>query len=115
MVPEEIQPTSEYGAMWLFALFDLPVDTKQAKREYVHFRKLLIREGFAQLQYSVYARYCPSDESAETYRRHVRAELPPDGQVRLLGVTDRQFGKMEVFYGEDRVPVEDAPIQLELF
>ena len=106
---------SEYQAMWLFAMFDLPVDTKAARREYTRFRKGLLRDGFSMLQYSVYARYCPSEESSEAYRRHVQAFLPADGQVRLLAVTDRQFGKMEVFFGKNRKPVEDPPAQLMLF
>ncbi|MEW6358394.1 MAG: CRISPR-associated endonuclease Cas2 [Planctomycetota bacterium] len=106
---------SEYQAMWLFTMFDLPVDTKAARREYTRFRKALLAEGFSMLQYSVYARYCPSEESSEAHRRRVQAVLPPDGQVRLLGVTDRQFGKMEVFFGKNRKPVEDPPVQLMLF
>jgi len=112
------QPTpafSEYRAMWLFAMFDLPVDTRKARRAYARFRKSLLREGFSMLQYSVYARYCPSEEASEAYRGHVRRCLPDEGQVRLLGVTDRQFGKMDVFFGGKRKPAEDPPAQLMLF
>lgn len=101
--------------MWLFALFDLPVDTKKARREYVRFRKALLDEGFTMLQFSVYARYCSSEETGACHRRRVRAALPPDGQVRLLAVTDRQFGKMEVFLGRKRESVEDPPSQMVLF
>jgi len=101
--------------MWLFAMFDLPVDTKDARRQYTQFRTALLKEGFTRLQYSVYARYCPSEESGEVYRRHVHAALPPDGQVRLMTITDRQFEKMDVFFGQSRVAVEDPPAQLLLF
>lgn len=101
--------------MWLFAMFDLPVDTPAARREYAQFRKSLLREGFCMLQYSVYARYCPSDEASQAYRQRVRAALPPSGQVRVLAVTDRQFEKMEVFYGRKRKPAENPPAQLMLF
>ncbi|MBI3406831.1 MAG: CRISPR-associated endonuclease Cas2 [Planctomycetes bacterium] len=101
--------------MWLFALFDLPVDTKEARREYVRFRKALLDEGFSMLQFSVYARYCASEEASDCHRRRVRAVLPPDGQVRLLAVTDRQFGKMEVFLGRKREGVEEPPSQMAFF
>jgi len=101
--------------MWLFAMFDLPVDTKAARRQYARFRKALLAEGFMMLQFSVYARYCRSEEAGRAYRTHVRAHLPPEGQVRLLAVTDRQFGKMEVFSGKKRAQVEPAPQQLMLF
>ena len=106
---------SEYRAVWLMAMFDLPVDTKAARRAYRHFRKALLAEGFSMLQFSVYARYCPSEDGSEVHRGHVRAVLPPDGQVRLVTITDRQFGKMEVFFGKKRAPVEDKPPQMMLF
>jgi len=101
--------------MWLFTMFDLPVDTRAARREYTRFRKTLLVEGFCMLQYSVYARYCPSEEAGIAHRRCIQGVLPPHGQVRLLTVTDRQFGKMEVFYGKSRQPVEEPPAQLMLF
>lgn len=101
--------------MWLFALFDLPVKEKDDRRQYTRFRKLLLRQGFTMLQYSVYARHCASQETNDVYRGRIKAALPPDGQVRLLGVTDRQFGKMDVFFGKKRKKVEDPPAQLELF
>lgn len=106
---------SGYQAVWLFAMFDLPVKTRDERREYTQFRKALLKEGFAMLQFSVYARYCPSEEASAGYRRRVCGVLPPKGQVRLLAVTDVQFGKMENFFGAKRQPVEDAPVQLMLF
>lgn len=106
---------SGYRAMWLFALFDLPVDSKTARRQYAQFRKALIKAGFTMLQYSVYARFCASEESAEIIKKQVRNAIPPEGQVRLLMVTDKQFEKMETYWGRMRVPTEDPPMQLEFF
>ncbi|MBL8178217.1 MAG: CRISPR-associated endonuclease Cas2 [Bryobacterales bacterium] len=101
--------------MWLFALFDLPVETKEQRREYAQFRKSLLSAGFTMLQYSVYAKHMASEEAAEHLRAKVHAALPPQGQVRLLTVTDHQFGKMEVYVGKRRRPVEQAPLQISLF
>ena len=101
--------------MWLFAMFDLPVGTREARREYTRFRKSLLKQGFTMLQFSVYARDCPSEDASVVHRSHVGAVLPPEGQVRLLSVTDRQFGKMEVYFGKNRAPAEDPPAQLMLF
>jgi len=106
---------SGYSSVWMFALFDLPVVTKQERKAYANFRKLLLDEGFGMLQYSVYARWYRSEESAEAERNLIRSRLPKDGQVRLLVVTDRQFGKMEVFYGKKRKKHEEPPHQLLLF
>lgn len=101
--------------MWLFAMFDLPVTTRTARKQYAAFRKALLREGFTMLQFSVYARHCASEESAGTLRAAVRAAIPPDGQVRVIGVTDRQFGKMEVYFGAKRRQTEEPPAQFMLF
>lgn len=108
-------PISAYRVVWLFAMFDLPVDTKEHRRDYAHFRKRLLDKGFTMLQYSVYAKHMPSEEAAESLRLAVREALPPRGQVRVLAVTDHQFGKMEVFYGRKRKAVEDPPLQISLF
>ena len=94
---------SEYRTMWLFAMFDLPVKSKEDKRAYSRFRTLLLNEGFSKMRFTVYARFCGSEEVAETHRERLRHKLPSDGHVRLLAVTDRQFGRMEVFYGKNVV------------
>jgi len=106
---------SEFRAVWLFAMFDLPVDTVAARRQYARFRKKLLEEGFMMLQFSVYARYCGSEEASQAHRRRVRDALPPDGEVRLLHVTDHQFGKMEVYHGRTRRKPEAPPEQLTLW
>ena len=52
---------SAYRSMWLFVMFDLPVDDKAARKAYSYFHKALIREGFTMLQFSVYARFHASE------------------------------------------------------
>lgn len=114
-MPSAEYSLSEYKSMWLFTMFDLPVATKTDRRNYTRFRNYLLDLGFSQMQYSVYARFCASEEIAETYRGKIKTKLPPDGFVRLIAVTDRQFGKMENFYGKRRQEIESAPVQLTLF
>ena len=114
-MPETLLPLSEYQGMWLFALFDLPVTSKEHKKHYVEFRRILIKQGFMMMQYSVYARYCASEEYGGILKKKLKAGLPPDGEVRLLMVTDRQFGKMECFSGKKSYKPEGAPEQMMLF
>lgn len=112
--PEEHDPCG-YRWMWLFAMFDLPVTETEHRREYARFRKFLLSQGFSMLQFSVYARHCPSEESSDGIRARISTAVPPHGQVRLLTVTDKQFGKMAVFYGKRRHKAEDPPQQFMLF
>ena len=114
-MPKDRFALSGYRPVWLFAMFDLPVQTRAQKRSYARFRRLLLTDGFSRMQYSVYARYCQSEDAAQVHRRYIRDGLPPEGQVRLLAVTDRQFGKMENFSGKRRTSTEEPPRQLMLF
>jgi len=101
--------------VWLMVMFDLPVVTKEEKREYTHFRKYLLREGFLQLQFSVYAKFFSSRENAQKYFNYIKTAVPPGGRVRLLMVTDKQFGDMVSLYGKNIEEVEKKPEQLLLF
>nr|WP_236782744.1 CRISPR-associated endonuclease Cas2 [Anaerohalosphaera lusitana] len=96
-------------------MFDLPTDTKRARKDYTIFRKRLMKDGFAMVQYSVYVRHCASEENAQVHYKRVKGFLPPEGEVRLLQITDKQYGRMEIFWGKKRKPTPAAPKQLELF
>ncbi len=114
--PDDEYPLfSGYRAMWLFAMFDLPVVTKAEKKRAARFRRDLLLRGFTMLQFSVYARHCSSEEFADGIKAEVRSVLPDHGQVRLVAITDRQFGKMEVYRGKSAGPAEEPPPQLMLF
>jgi len=101
--------------MWVVAMFDLPVDTKKARREYTIFRKKLLKGGFTRMQYSVYMRHCASEENAAVHVQRVERSVPPDGEVRIITITDKQFERMRVFWGKVRKMPELAPSQLQLF
>lgn len=104
-----------YKTMWVVVLFDLPTDDVQARRDYTRFRKHLLGNGFSMMQYSVYMRHCASDENAKVHVQRVRNILPPNGEVRIMKITDKQFGRIEVFFGKKSAPVENAPEQLQFF
>lgn len=106
---------SSYRSMWVIAMFDLPVDTRAARRSYALFRKFLLKDGFTQMQFSVYGRHCASEENADVHHRRIERHLPPDGEVRVLTVTDRQFERMKIFWGQMRQSTPPPPPQLSLF
>ena len=106
---------SGYRCMWALVMFDLPTDTKLARKHYTVFRKRLLDNGFSMLQFSVYARHCASKENLEVHVRRIKRHLPPDGEVRIMPVTDRQFERMEIFWGKTRKIPTPAPPQLQLF
>jgi len=101
--------------LWIIVLFDLPTDSRKARKAYSDFRKMLLMDGFSMMQYSVYFRHCASDENAQVHVKRVRSFLPPEGEVRIVKITDKQFGRIEVYYGKRRKPVEQGPQQLQFF
>jgi CRISPR-associated protein Cas2 len=106
---------SGYRCMWVLAMFDLPVDTKKARKEYAIFRKRLLKDGFTMMQFSVYVRHCPSEENTAVHVARVERAVPPDGEVRILVFTDKQFERMRIFWGKMRKFPAPPPQQLELF
>lgn len=106
---------SGYRFMWVITLFDLPVDTKEARKLYARFRKFLLEGGFSRMQFSVYKRHCSSKENAQVHINRIQRNLPPDGEVRVIAITDKQFERMFIFQGKMRRKAEPAFQQLEFF
>jgi len=104
-----------YQTMWVVVLFDLPTDTAAARKQYSVFRKGLLNDGFLMMQYSVYIRHCASEENAEVHIKRIKQWLPPDGEVRIMTITDKQFSRIQVFYGKIRTPTEIPPEQISFF
>jgi CRISPR-associated protein Cas2 len=109
------QRFNQYRTMWILVFFDLPTNTKKERKLASKFRKQLITDGFTMFQFSIYTRCCPSRENAEVHIKRTKINLPPDGHVGILSITDRQFGMMELFFGKTSVAIETPPQQLELF
>lgn len=101
--------------MWIMVLFDLPIETKIQRKEATDFRKMLIKDGFTMFQYSIYVRNCSSKENTAVHISRVSKNIPGEGKVCIITITDRQFGEIRIFEGAAKVqPIPDA-IQLELF
>lgn len=104
-----------YSIMWLYVMFDLPVETKCQRKIAARFRKDLLRDGFSMHQFSVYVRHCASNEVATVHINRVKSMVPDEGLVSVLKVTDKQFGNTIRLVGRKRQPPAPTPMQLELF
>lgn len=106
---------SEYRIMWVLVFFDLPTETKKERKVAAAFRKHLISDGFTMFQFSIYIRHCPSSENANVHIKRVKLHLPELGKVGILCITDKQFGSMEIFFGQKQESNNPVVQQLELF
>jgi len=100
--------------MWLFVLFDLPVKTREDRFRYRTFHRGLLKDGFDRIQYSVYTRFCPSIENAEVHERRAKTQIPPEGEVRMLVLTDKQYERMHIYHGKKKQKPEKPLPQLLL-
>ena len=97
-------------------MFDLPVMTKPQRTAATAFRQWLLDEGWEMSQFSVYLRWCAGKEQAQVRVRAVSRQVPAEGKVHVLAVTDRQFETMTVFRGGLRQRGgRGQPEQLTLF
>ena len=88
--------------MFLFVFFDLPVKTKNQRKQATQFRNFLLKSGFMMIQFSVYAKLCRGTNMADGYIKKVQANLTSKGSIRTLLVTDKQFERMDVLMGQKR-------------
>lgn len=106
---------SGYRIVWLYVMFDLPVATKAQRHAATKFRQFLLDAGFEMAQFSVYLRFAPSKEAAETHIKQIRGALPRSGKVHIVTITDRQYGNAVIFSGRKREQTSEKPGQLALF
>lgn len=85
--------------MRILVFFDLPTTSPKAKREYVLFRRFLLKDGYDMLQWSVYGRIVNGADGLETHFKRLEANLPPEGSVRCLAVSEKQFAQMKLLVG----------------
>lgn len=88
-----------YEFMRLVLFFDLPMKTKKEVKIYTHFRKYLIKNGYMMMQFSVYCKIFPNREATVKHVNILKKNVPKEGQIRLLLVTEKQYSKIEIIVG----------------
>ena len=56
-------------------------------------------QGFERLQYSVYYRICPNRSFAAKFHKKLKEAIVPNGNIRLISVTEKQFEEMVLIVG----------------
>ncbi|WP_042428603.1 CRISPR-associated endonuclease Cas2 [Comamonas granuli] len=85
--------------MRMLVFFDLPVVTKTDRRAYTVFRRFLLNDGYDMIQFSVYGRILNGNDAVQKHMQRLLANLPPEGSVRVLTVTEKQFASMKLLVG----------------
>lgn len=97
--------------MRIIVFFDLPVGTKTERRNAAKFRNFLLKDGYFMVQFSVYARVCNGMDSVNKHKMRLRLNMPPNGSVRALVITEKQYESIEIMLGG--LTLADDETQLE--
>ena len=88
--------------MRMMVFFDLPVTTKAERRAYTLFRRFLLNDGYDMIQFSVYGRILNGGDAEDKHMKRLLANLPAQGSVRVLTVTEKQFASMKILVGRPK-------------
>ena len=94
--------------MRLMVFFDLPMLTDKNRRDYNRFHKFLLKNGFIMMQKSVYTKLVINNVTSASVKQRIRDNVPNDGIVELLEITENQFSKIEYLVGEEQQLVIDT-------
>ena len=85
--------------MRMLVFFDLPVVTKPERRAYTVFRRFLLNDGYDMIQFSVYGRILTGNDAEVKHMKRLVDNLPPEGSVRCLTVTEKQYASTKILIG----------------
>ena len=83
-------------------MFDLPVLKKKQRKYAAKFRKTLLDNGFHMAQYSVYYRLLDGKDSIEAMEKKIITNLPYQGSIHILAITDKQYENIRVIENHER-------------
>jgi len=109
-----IKHLNGYRLMWMMVMFDLPVVKAADRKEYTRFRNYLLDCGFDMSQYSVYMRLVSSKERAQKFETMIEDQLPQNGAVHIVTITDKQYENIKAYHGHSQKELKKTP-QLQLF
>lgn len=93
--------------MRILVMYDLPVGTVDERKKMNQFRKFLKKNGFIMLQESVYTKLCLNNNSSKLVKNKIESNVPKNGSVIILEITEKQFASMEFVIGEKESDILD--------
>jgi CRISPR-associated protein Cas2 len=88
--------------MRIILFFDLPMISDTEVRRYTRFRKYLLSNGYIMMQYSIYSKIFPNRDTVKWHMRNLRENLPPDGSVMVMTVTEKQYQSIQSLAGSKK-------------
>lgn len=90
----------DYRFMRMVLFFDLPSISKKDYREYNKFLKFIKGIGFVMFQESVYTKLCLNETVVKSTMAKIKSNLPKEGFVSIITLTEKQFTSIEILVGD---------------
>ena len=90
---------SSYRQMKIILFYDLPTTTKADRSNFAKFRVNIEKLGFHMMQESVYIKHTYNHDWTDRIKIKLRAILPPQGDIRMLSITNKQYDGIEIMKG----------------
>ena len=98
--------------MRILTFFDLPTITATDRKEYLRFRKFLIKNGFIMMQESVYSKLALNSTATYAMIENVKKNKPASGLVQIITLTEKQYSQIEFVVGESQNDLIDSDERL---
>ena len=99
----------------MIVLADLPLACRSERAAARRFREALFEDGFAELQAGVYTRVVDGRQSVDARSDRIARSAPAYGMVRLLVLTERQFGEGRIIAGRPNSQEREIGSELDVF
>lgn len=93
---------TQFRQMKIILYYDLPTTSKKNQSDMNKFRNELIKLGFIMIQESVYVKHCYNHDWVKRTKEKINKILPPEGDIRLLAITNKQYEEIEVIRGNKK-------------
>lgn len=91
--------------MRTIVFFDLPNIYFADKRNYLLFRKFLLKEGFIMMQESVYSKIVLNSQQSTFLLERRRKQAPKKGLIQVLTITEKQYSQIEYIIGKSKTNI----------
>ena len=99
---------STFRFMRSLLMFDLPVEKASQRRAYSKFVKFLKKIGFVMFQKSIYFKLSINESGAKLLEKTIKNNLPKEGMVSMLTLTENQFNSISYLMGDFETDVVNS-------
>jgi len=90
-------------------MFDLPTLTAKDRRNFQKFVKYLEKSGYVRFEKSIYMKMTLNSSQTDKIIADAKKNLPPDGLIAALTITEKEFNGIDFLLGEVTTDVVTSP------